>query len=142
MPNNFFNNILMATSTSKLLCLPRKRFPLVAQYLILGSCIFFIISIHPKRYQILFQEHVTKAFSWKTYNYNAKKSCLWKAQTYDIKSLFMEGNITYILLKTKRASSWEISFKYMIMETNLTNLCTRLDIFSVPSILSIFPLQS
>ena len=40
------------------------------------TCIFLIISIHLKRYQTLFQEHVTKAFSWKTYIYNAKKSSL------------------------------------------------------------------
>ena len=54
----------------------------------------------------------------------------------------MEGNITYILLKTKKALSWGISFKCMIMETNWTNQSTRLDIFSLPPIPSIFPLQS
>ena len=59
-----------------------------------------------------------------------------------LKALLMEGNITHILLKTKRVSLREISFKCMIMETNLTNLCTRLDIFSLPSIAPIFPLQS
>ena len=48
--------------------------------------IFLTIFIHLKRYQILFQEHVTKPFSWKRYNYNAKKSFLWKTQTYNIKS--------------------------------------------------------
>ena len=59
-----------------------------------------------------------------------------------LKALLMEGNITHILLKTKRVSLREISFKCMIMETDLTNLCTRLDIFSCPSIAPIFPLQS
>ena len=48
--------------------------------------IFLTIFIHLKRYQILFQEHVTKSFSWKTYNYNAKKPFLWKAQTYNIRN--------------------------------------------------------
>ena len=38
--------------------------------------IFLTIFIHLKRYQIIFQEHVTKPFSWKAYNYNAKKSFL------------------------------------------------------------------
>ena len=132
----------MATSTSKLLHLPRKRFPLVAQYLILGSFIFLIISIHPKRYQTLFQERVTKAFSWKTYNYNAKSPPYERHKLMILKALLMEGNINYILLKTKRTSSREISFKCMIMETNLTNLCTWLDIFSLPPIAPIFPLQS
>ena len=36
--------------------------------------IFLTIFIYLKRYQILFQEHVTEPFSWKAYNYNAKKS--------------------------------------------------------------------
>ena len=48
--------------------------------------IFLTIFIYLKRYQILFQEHVTEPFSWKAYNYNAKNSFLWKAQTYNIKS--------------------------------------------------------
>ena len=79
--------------------------------------IFLTISIHLKRYQTPFQEHI-------------------------IKALLMEGNITYILLKTKRASSRGISFKCMIMRTNLTNICTRLDIFSLPPVAPVFPLQS
>ena len=54
----------------------------------------------------------------------------------------MEGNITYILLKTKRLSSRGISFMCMIMEANLTNLCTRLEIFFLPPVAPIFPFQS
>ena len=93
----------MATSTSKLLHLPRKGFPLVAQYLILSSCIFLIISIHPKRYQTLFQECVTKAFSWKTYNIMLKSPPYERqAQTYDIKSPYHGRQYHLYLTKNKR----------------------------------------
>ena len=78
--------------------------------------IFFTIFIHLKRYQTLFQEHITKA-------------------------LLMESNITHIWLITKRALHGKHHFKCMIKGINLINLCTRLNIFSLPPVAPIFRLQ-
>ena len=78
--------------------------------------IFFTIFIHLKRYQTLFQEHITKA-------------------------LLMESNITHIWLITKRTLHGKHHFKCMIKGINLINLCTRLNIFSLPPVAPIFPHQ-
>ena len=76
--------------------------------------IFFTIFMHLKRYQTLFQEHITKA-------------------------LLMEGNITHIWLITKKALHGKNHLS-VIKGINLTDLCTRLDIFSPPPVAPIFPL--
>ena len=58
--------------------------------------IFFTISIHPKKNQTLFQEHVTKPFSWKAYNYNAQSPSYERYKLIILKALLIEGNITHI----------------------------------------------
>ena len=58
------------------------------------------------------------------------------------KSLLMEGNITYIWLKTKRVLHGESHLSVWWKGINLTNLCTRLDILSLSPVAPIFPLQS
>ena len=54
----------------------------------------------------------------------------------------MEGNITHTLLKNQKSNTWGKSFKCMIKRMNLTNLCTRLDIFFLPPVAPIFPFQT
>ena len=44
-----------------------------------------------------------KSFSWKAYNYNAKNPSYERYKLIILKTLLMEGNITYIWLKIKKA---------------------------------------
>ena len=54
----------------------------------------------------------------------------------------MEGNITHIWLKTKRALYGESHLSAWWKGINSTNLCTQLYIFSLLPVAPIFPLQS
>ena len=79
---------------------------------------------------------------------HSSKNLLLKALSYErqklIKSkvLLMGGNITHIWLKIKRVLHGESHLSVWWKRINLTNLCTRLDILSLPPVAPIFPLQS
>ena len=105
--------------------------------------IFLTISTHFKTYQTLFQELITKIpFSWKTYIYNAKSPSHKRKKLIILKVILMEGNITHIWLKTKRALHGESHLSAWWKGINSTNLCTRLYILSLPLVALIFPFQS
>ena len=54
----------------------------------------------------------------------------------------MECNMTHIWLKTKRVLHGENHLSVWWKRINLTNLCTRLDILSLPPVAPIFPFQT
>ena len=92
---------------------------------------------------MLFLELITKSpFSWKTYIYNANISSHERQKLIILKVILMEGNITHIWLKTKRALYGESHLSAWWKEIDLTNLCTRLYILSLPPVTPIFLLQS
>ena len=105
--------------------------------------IFLAIPTHLKTYQILFQELITKSlFLWKTYIYNVKSPSYERKKLTILRFILMEGNITHIWLKTKRALHGESHLSAWWKGINLTNLCTRLDMLSLLLVAPIFPLQS
>ena len=91
---------------------------------------FLTISTHLKTYQTIFQEHITKTL------FHGKHTFIM------IKALLMEDNITHTWLKNQKSITWGKSFKCTIKMMNLTNICTRLYIFSLPLVAPIFSFQT
>ena len=105
--------------------------------------IFLTISTHLKNISnTLPRTHYKISFLWKIYIYNAKSLSYEMQKLIKLKVLLMEGNITHTWLKNQKSITWEKSFKCTIKMINLTNLYTRLDIFSLPLVALIFPFQT
>ena len=105
--------------------------------------IFLTISTHLKNISnTLPRTHYKSPFLWKIYIYNAKSPSYERKKLIKLKVLLMEGNITHTWLKNQKSITWRKSFKCAIKRMNLTNLCTRLDIFSLPPVAPIFPFQT
>ena len=105
--------------------------------------IFLTISIHLKNISnTLPRTHYKISFLWKIYIYNAKSPSYERQKLIKLKIFLMEGNITHTWLKNQKSITWEKSFKCTIKMINLTNLYTRLDIFSLPLVALIFPFQT
>ena len=83
-----------------------------------------------------------KALSHGRHIYNAKSPSYERQKLIILQVILMEGNITHIWLKTKRALHGENHLSAWWKGINSTNLCARLYIFSLPQVAPIFPLQS
>ena len=105
--------------------------------------IFLTISIHLKNISnTLPRTHYKISFLWKIYIYNAKSLSYERQKLIKLKVLLTDDNITHTWLKNQKSITWEKSFKCTIKMINLTNLYTRLDIFSLPLVALIFPFQT
>ena len=112
---------------------------LISQYIY----IFLTISTHLKNISNTFSRtHYKSPFLWKIYIYNAKSPSYERQKLIKLKALLMEGNITHTWLKNQKSITRGKSFKCTIKRMNLTNLCTRLDMFSLSLVAPIFPFQT
>ena len=103
----------------------------------------FTISTHLKNISnTLPKTHYKSHFLWKIYIYNAKIPSYERQKLIKSKALLIEGNITHIWLNTKRVLHGESHLSVWWKGINLTNLCTRLDIFSFLLVAPIFPFQT
>ena len=113
----------------------------ISQYIYIY--IFLTISTYLKNISnTLLRTHYKISFLWKIYIYNAKSLSYEMQKLIKLKVLLMEGNITHTCLKNQKSITWKKSFKCTIKMINLTNLYTRLDIFSLPLVALIFPFQT
>ena len=110
----------------------------------ISQYIYFLPSLHIlKRIKIFFQEHITKALFHGRHIFILLKALSYERQKLiKSKAFLMEDNITHIWLKTKRLLHGKSHLSVWWKGINLTNLCTRLNILSLPPVALIFPLQS